>query len=80
MYKLDESILEELKYGIINYNYGRVFKPIIFSDLVIDLQYVNSKKEYLVQAADFFTGYVNATLLYKPEKTVLDFVDVQLFF
>ena len=80
VYKLDESIFEELKCGIINYDYGCTFPPIVYNDLVIDLQYVDSKKEYLVQAADFFVGYVNATLMYKPEKTPLDIVDIQLFF
>lgn len=80
IYKLDESIIEELQYGIVNYNYGCTFPPILHNKLIVDLQYVNSKKEYLVQASDFFAGYVNATLLYKPEKTNLDIVDVQLFF
>lgn len=80
IYNLEESIIEEFLFGITNYNYGCKFPPILFNKLKIDLKYVDSKKETLVQAADFFVGYVNATLLWKPKKSFLNFVDVQLFF
>lgn len=80
LYNLEESIIEELMYGITNYDYGCTFPPILFGGLKINLKYVDSKKEPLVQASDFFVGYVNATLLWKKEKEYLNFVDVQLFF
>lgn len=79
-YTLKESIIEELLYGITNYDYGCTFPPILFSGLKVDLKYVNSKETALVQASDFLVGYVNATLLWKPKRENLDFVDVQLFF
>ena len=79
-YDLKESIIEEFLYGITNFNYGCTFPPILYDQLKVDLKYVDSKKEKMVQAADFFVGYVNATLLWKAKKCRLDFVDVQLFF
>jgi hypothetical protein len=80
LYGLQESIVEELLYGITNYDYARTFSPILFGGLKVNLKYVDSKKEALVQASDFFVGYVNATHLWKPKKEELSFVDVQLFF
>ena len=80
IYDLKESIIEEFVYGITNFNYGCKFSPILFGGLDLDLKYVDSKKEILVQASDFFVGYVNATLLWKTKKEKLTFVDVQLFF
>lgn len=80
IYNLKESIIEKLQYGITNYDYGCTFSPILFGGLTVELKYVDSKKNVLVQASDFFVGYVNATLLWKPEKERLEFVDVQLFF
>ena len=79
-YSLKESIIEEFLYGITNFDYSCTFPPILFGGLKVDLKYVDSKKEPLVQAADFFVGYVNSTLLWKPKRESLDFVDVQLFF
>lgn len=80
IYNLEASIIEELVYGITNFDYGCTFPPIIFGGLDLDLKYVDSKKETLVQASDFFVGYVNATLTWKPLKEKLSFVDVQLYF
>lgn len=79
-YNLEESIIEELLYGITNYDYAYTFSPILFGGLKVDLKYVDSKSTPLVQASDFFVGYVNSTLLWKPKREMLDFVDVQLFF
>lgn len=80
VYGLQESIIEELVYGITNFDYGCTFPPILFGGLDLDLRYVDSKNERLVQASDFFVGYVNATLMYKPKREILDFVDIQLYF
>lgn len=83
-YNLKDGLIEELKYGIINFNYGKVHKPIIFSDLEIDLTYQKSDKSYVVQAADLVAGtvrrknidyYNNPSELYKT----LSFVDYKIF-
>ena len=55
-YNLKESIKEEFLHGIINYNYGVTHEAILYSDFEIDIHYVDSKKNYVVQAADFVAG------------------------
>ena len=56
-YNLKESIKEEFIHGIINYNYGVVYEAILHSDFDINIYYVDSKRNYLVQAADFVVGF-----------------------
>ena len=55
-YNLKESIKEEFLHGIINYNYGVIHEAILYSSFEIDIHYVDSKKNYIVQAADFVAG------------------------
>ena len=38
-YNLHDSLIEELKYGIVNFNYSSLIKPIIYSDLDILISY-----------------------------------------
>lgn len=51
-YNLHDGLIEELKYGIVNFNYSSLIKPIIYSDLDILISYQGSGKSYVVQAAD----------------------------
>lgn len=62
-YSLKDGIIEELKYGIINYNYGVQHTPIIFSDLDVTICYQKSEKSYLIQAADLVAGSVRRLYL-----------------
>ena len=62
-YNLKDGLMEELKYGIINYNYGKKLRPIINSDLDIKLSYQNSGKSYVVQAADLLAGTIRRKTL-----------------
>ena len=55
-YNLKESIKEEFLHGIMNYNYGVIHEAILHSSFEIDIHYVDSKKNYIVQAADFVAG------------------------
>lgn len=57
-YNLKDGLIEELKYGIANYNYNKVHEPIIFDELDIELTYQKSEASYVVQAADLIAGYV----------------------
>jgi len=57
-YNLRDGLLEELKYGIANYNYGMKINPIIFSDIEIVLSYQDSGKSFVVQAADLLAGTI----------------------
>ena len=62
-YNLKDGLLEELKYGIINYNYATKIKPIIYSDLEIRVSYQDSGKSYVVQAADLLAGTIRKAAL-----------------
>lgn len=57
-YNLHDGILEELKYGISNFDYFMSVAPIVKSDLEIRLTYQNSAKSYVVQAADLLAGTI----------------------
>jgi len=57
-YNLKDGLIEELKYGIINYNYSKKLLPIIYSELEIRLSYQDSGKSYVVQAADLLAGTI----------------------
>lgn len=80
-YNLKDGLVEELKYGINNYNYAAVITPIIHGDLEITLAYQNSKKSYVVQAADLLAGTIRRIALDNIEgiEIPLDkFVDFKL--
>lgn len=62
-YNLREGIIEELKYGIFNYNYGIFNTPIVYSDLDVVVNYQKSEKSYLIQAADLTAGTVRRLYL-----------------
>ena len=71
-YNLKDGLIEELKYGIINYDYSSVYKPIIKGNLYINLHYQKSNKCYTVQAADLVAGSVRKTnLLYGINMEIL---------
>lgn len=55
-YNLKEGLEEELKYGILNFNYGTAITPIIRGNLEIVLSYQNSINSYVVQASDLLAG------------------------
>ena len=56
-YDLESSIKEELQFGIMNYNYGISFPPIL-SSVRVNIKYKNSYYNYPVQAADLLVGEV----------------------
>ena len=56
-YDLESSIKEELQFGIMNYDYGISFPPIL-SSVIVKVRYKNSYYNYPVQAADLLVGEV----------------------
>ena len=62
-YNLRDGLMEELKYGIVNYNYSKKINPIIRSSLDIKVTYQDSGKSYVVQAADLLAGTIRRTVL-----------------
>lgn len=80
-YNLRDGLLEELKYGISNYNYSKTFKPIIFSELSIKISYQDSGKNHLVQAADLIAGTtrrISINDLKNKTKKVDDFLSFEI--
>lgn len=57
-YNLHDGLIEKLKYGIVNFNYSSLIKPIIYSDLDILISCQDSGKSYVVQAADLLAGII----------------------
>ena len=57
-YDLRDSIIEELQYGIVNFNYG-VSHPKVFTGTVqVDLEYCESKNNYMIQASDILANRI----------------------
>lgn len=62
-YNLHDGLVEELKYGISNFNYGGSYNPIVYGDLDVVVTYQDSGKSYLVQAADLVSGTIRRIIL-----------------
>jgi len=83
-YSLRDGIIEELKYGIYNYNYSIIHKPILNSELDVKICYQKSEKSYLIQASDLIAGTIRRTYLNNINNIVefnkrISFVNYQLF-
>ncbi len=78
-YNLHDGLVEELKYGISNYNYLARINPIVFSDLEVKISYQDSGKSYVVQAADLLAGTIrkkaidNENQIYESLTKFVDF-------
>ncbi len=62
-YILENSIYEELKYGMSNIRNNISFKNIINSNLKVTVKHKNSYYNFLVQAADIIAGYTRVHYL-----------------
>lgn len=83
-YNLKDGIVEELKYGIFNYNYGFLNTPILNSDLEVNVCYQKSEKSYLIQASDLIAGTVRKLYLLNLDNPLefskrIEFVNYKIF-
>lgn len=83
-YNLRDGIIEELKYGIFNYNYGFFNAPIVNSDLDVKVCYQKSEKSYLIQASDLVAGTVRRLYLNNMDNSLefskkIEFVNYRIF-
>ena len=83
-YNLRDGIIEELKYGIFNYNYGFFNVPIVNSDLDVEVCYQKSEKSYLIQASDLVAGTVRRLYLNNMYNSLefskrIEFVNYRIF-
>ena len=71
-YNLKDGLIEELKYGIVNFNYKTVISPIVKGELEVKVSYHNSAKSYVVQAADLLAGTIrkNAIETYQTKEEI----------
>lgn len=68
-YDLRDSIVEELQHGIISFNYGITHEKVFNGQVKVDIQYCESKHNFLIQASDIlanriWSSYQNG----KPER------------
>ena len=63
-YSLKDGLIEELKYGIRNYNYGITFKPIVNSSLEVQVLYKDSKYDSSIQMADIIANTVRRQFVF----------------
>ncbi|WP_156018878.1 DUF3800 domain-containing protein [Streptococcus ruminantium] len=58
LYGLGDGILEELKYGITNFNYGTFYPPILEGKFIVHTKSCVSENDYLIQAADILANRI----------------------
>lgn len=57
-YNLRDSILEELKYGIKNFDYGITYPHVFQKNVDVNIHYCESKNNYLIQASDILANRI----------------------
>lgn len=58
VYNLRESIKEELKSGIANFDYGVVHEPIFTNDVEVQTSFCDSRIHFLIQASDMLANCI----------------------
>ncbi|HEL2006841.1 TPA: DUF3800 domain-containing protein [Streptococcus suis] len=58
LYGLGDGILEELRYGIMNFNYGTFYPPILEGKFIVHTKSCVSENDYLIQAADILANRI----------------------
>lgn len=84
-YNLRNGIIEDLLYGVSNFNYNSYFPPLLHDKLTLTLSYQDSSKSYVVQGADMLAGTIRKKSIEATNKHVdvnsnLEFVDCKIFF
>lgn len=83
-YNLYESIYEELVNGIVNFDYSKVYMPILSNKLNLNVKTYNSKYNYGIQSADIISHYLHKQyeefLVFNRDITsTTNFIEVKLF-
>ncbi len=62
-YDLRDSIMEELKYGIANFDYG-IRRPHVFdAEVRVNIEYCDSSHNYMIQASDILANRIWASYI-----------------
>lgn len=67
-YNLKESVYEELKNGVQNFNYGIFYPPIFKGRVTVSVQYCDSKNHYLIQASDILANRIWTSFMVSNEE------------
>jgi hypothetical protein len=67
-YDLRDSIVEELRYGIVNFNYGVHHPPVFSGDVQVSIEYCDSRRNYLIQASDILANRIWTSYRVNNEK------------
>lgn len=57
-YGLRDSIYEELKKGIINFDYGKFHEPVFSKEVKVEVNYCDSACNFLIQASDVLANRI----------------------
>lgn len=60
-YDLRDSIMEELQYGIANFDYGIKHPRVFDSTVKVNIEYCDSSKNYMIQASDILANRIWAS-------------------
>ena len=71
IYGLGDSVKEELAKGIMNFNYGTFYKPILHGRLFVDVTYCDSSKDYLIQACDILANRIWTSYYVRNENLII---------
>lgn len=75
-YSLKDGIYEEIKKGVINFDYGFTKKPLLHSDFNVQTISYNSKENTLIQSADILSNDIRRCLL--EERDILSDLTLRL--
>lgn len=62
-YSLRDSIYEEIKNGISNFDYGTFREPLFHSKVEVCVRYCDSSKHYLIQASDILANRIYSSFV-----------------
>lgn len=72
-YDLRDSIMEELQYGIVNFNYGIRHPHLFDANVTVDIQYCDSSQNYMIQASDILANRIWTS--YRTDNRKLRLID-----
>lgn len=84
-YNLKDGLVEDLIYGVSNFNYNSYYPPILHNKLDLTINYQNSSKSYVIQGADLLAGTIRRKTIaafnkHEDINNKLDFIDCKMFF
>lgn len=75
-YDLRDSIMEELKYGIMNFDYGVMHSRLFDSEVTVNIEYCDSSFNYMIQASDILANRIWGS--YRMDKKQLRLINNHL--